>query len=168
MSKANQAFKHNDEAVSPVIGVILMVAITVVLAAVVFVLVSNLGGDSNTAPAISWNKNESQDTLSVVTASSNADWANLEISCEPSGGALVPASLDIELNGAAADAGTAGTLACDGTPDAIEDAAAAIRAGDELYFCGTAMTDLGSVEITITDPTANQIVKEESFTVEAC
>ena len=44
MSKANQAFKQNDEAVSPVIGVILMVAITVVLAAVVFVLVSNLGG----------------------------------------------------------------------------------------------------------------------------
>ncbi|HUR25979.1 MAG TPA: archaellin/type IV pilin N-terminal domain-containing protein, partial [Candidatus Thermoplasmatota archaeon] len=43
MSKANQAFKQNDEAVSPVIGVILMVAITVVLAAVVFVLVSNLG-----------------------------------------------------------------------------------------------------------------------------
>lgn len=43
--KANQAFRNADEAVSPVIGVILMVAITVVLAAVVFVLVSNLSGD---------------------------------------------------------------------------------------------------------------------------
>lgn len=45
MSKANQKFVQADEAVSPVIGVILMVAITVVLAAVVFVLVSNLSGD---------------------------------------------------------------------------------------------------------------------------
>ncbi len=44
--KANQQFKMEDDAVSPVIGVILMVAITVVLAAVVFVLVSDLGGDS--------------------------------------------------------------------------------------------------------------------------
>lgn len=34
---------NNDEGVSPVIGVILMVAITVVLAAVVFVLVSRIG-----------------------------------------------------------------------------------------------------------------------------
>ena len=49
MSKANQAFKQNDEAVSPVIGVILMVAITVVLAAVVFVLVSNLGKGTEAA-----------------------------------------------------------------------------------------------------------------------
>ncbi len=45
--KANQAFRNADEAVSPVIGVILMVAITVVLAAVVFVLVSNLSKTSD-------------------------------------------------------------------------------------------------------------------------
>lgn len=47
MSKANQNFVQADEAVSPVIGVILMVAITVVLAAVVFVLVSNLSKTSD-------------------------------------------------------------------------------------------------------------------------
>ena len=46
MSKANRNFVQADEAVSPVIGVILMVAITVVLAAVVFVLVSNLSKTS--------------------------------------------------------------------------------------------------------------------------
>ena len=49
MSKANQKFVQADEAVSPVIGVILMVAITVVLAAVVFVLVSNLSKTSDKA-----------------------------------------------------------------------------------------------------------------------
>ncbi|HUR62116.1 MAG TPA: type IV pilin [Candidatus Thermoplasmatota archaeon] len=57
--KANQAFKANDEAVSPVIGVILMVAITVVLAAVVFVLVSNLSKGANTAsPQVAFTKDE--------------------------------------------------------------------------------------------------------------
>ncbi|HWH08723.1 MAG TPA: archaellin/type IV pilin N-terminal domain-containing protein [Candidatus Thermoplasmatota archaeon] len=49
--KANRKFLKNDEdAVSPVIAVILMVAITVVLAATVYVWVSGFGA-SNSAPA---------------------------------------------------------------------------------------------------------------------
>jgi archaeal type IV pilus assembly protein PilA len=59
MSKANRAFVRNEEAVSPVIGVILMVAITVVLAAVVFVLVSNLGEGADTSdPRVAFSKDE--------------------------------------------------------------------------------------------------------------
>lgn len=59
--KANRKFLDgdNDEAVSPVIAVILMVAITVVLAATVYVWVSGFGGSSST-PAKS---------LSLVSAS---------------------------------------------------------------------------------------------------
>jgi flagellin-like protein len=79
MSKANQTFKQNDEAVSPVIGVILMVAITVVLAAVVFVLVSNLGEGSESAPNISFNKDSADGTLTVVQAE-DANWADFSIS----------------------------------------------------------------------------------------
>lgn len=72
MNKANRAFKQNDEAVSPVIGVILMVAITVVLAAVVFVLVSNLGEGANAEnPRVSFSKDENGTAdggiLTVVT-----------------------------------------------------------------------------------------------------
>ncbi|MHB1261282.1 MAG: type IV pilin N-terminal domain-containing protein [Thermoplasmatota archaeon] len=74
MSKANQSFKQNEEAVSPVIGVILMVAITVVLAAVVFVLVSNLGKGSEAAPSLSFNKDSSARTLTVVKADSGLTW----------------------------------------------------------------------------------------------
>ncbi|MEK6985029.1 MAG: type IV pilin N-terminal domain-containing protein [Candidatus Thermoplasmatota archaeon] len=60
--KANQAFRNADEAVSPVIGVILMVAITVVLAAVVFVLVSGLSGDQkDQAPSLSFSKKDDVD-----------------------------------------------------------------------------------------------------------
>src|SRR5688500_16831791 len=71
MSKANQSFKQNDEAVSPVIGVILMVAITVVLAAVVFVLVSNLGEGADEKPQVGFTKDEDGanpgGTLTVAT-----------------------------------------------------------------------------------------------------
>ena len=45
--KANQYLRNRDEAVSPVIAVILMVAITVVLAATVYVWVSGFGSNSS-------------------------------------------------------------------------------------------------------------------------
>jgi flagellin-like protein len=46
-------FEKNEEAVSPVIGVILMVAITVILAAVIAAFVFNLGGGQEKAPTAS-------------------------------------------------------------------------------------------------------------------
>jgi len=46
-------FEKNEEAVSPVIGVILMVAITVILAAVIAAFVFNLGGSQQKAPTAS-------------------------------------------------------------------------------------------------------------------
>ena len=52
--KANRKFKEEDEAVSAVIGVILMVAITVAIAATVYVYVSGmLGGGPSTNPSAS-------------------------------------------------------------------------------------------------------------------
>ncbi|MBU4075274.1 MAG: type IV pilin N-terminal domain-containing protein, partial [Euryarchaeota archaeon] len=46
-------FNRNEEAVSPVIGVILMVAITVILAAVIAAFVFGLGGTQQAAPTAS-------------------------------------------------------------------------------------------------------------------
>ncbi|HUR63204.1 MAG TPA: type IV pilin, partial [Candidatus Thermoplasmatota archaeon] len=69
-----------DEAVSPVIGVILMVAITVVLAAVVFVLVSNLSkGGSQSAPTLAINTDDTADRLVITSAATGADWSRLSI-----------------------------------------------------------------------------------------
>jgi len=44
----------DEDAVSPVIGVILMVAITVILAAVIGAFVLDLGGSEESAPQASW------------------------------------------------------------------------------------------------------------------
>ncbi|SNZ12393.1 flagellin N-terminal-like domain-containing protein [Natronoarchaeum philippinense] len=44
----------DDDAVSPVIGVILMVAITVILAAVIGAFVLDIGGSQESAPQVQW------------------------------------------------------------------------------------------------------------------
>lgn len=69
--------KMHDEAVSPVIGVILMVAITVVLAAVVFVLVQDLGDDTEGAPQVTFLKDGSDYT--VASADDGLDWGDFTV-----------------------------------------------------------------------------------------
>jgi flagellin-like protein len=61
---------HDDDAVSPVIGVILMVAITVILAAVIASFVLGLGDQAQqTTPqaSFSWNYDESGSDTGVIT-----------------------------------------------------------------------------------------------------
>mgnify|MGYP000194576559 CR=1 FL=1 len=53
---------QDDDAVSPVIGVILMVAITVILAAVIGAFVLNLGGGQNAAPQASFTFTQNDST----------------------------------------------------------------------------------------------------------
>jgi len=54
-----------DRGVSPVIGVILMVAITVILAAVIATFVMNMGPSEDQAPTASWDFSSSSDSISV-------------------------------------------------------------------------------------------------------
>lgn len=60
-----RTFRRNEDAVSPVIGVILMVAITVILAAVIAAFVFGLGGTQQAAPTASIVAANSPDTLTV-------------------------------------------------------------------------------------------------------
>lgn len=70
-------FRKNEEAVSPVIGVILMVAITVILAAVIAAFVFGLGGSQQAAP-----------TASIV-ASNNPDTTTYDLKIQHKGGAML-------------------------------------------------------------------------------
>ncbi|WP_396611911.1 type IV pilin [Haloferax sp. S1W] len=64
-----QEFLTDDEAVSPVIGVILMVAITVILAAVIGTFVLGLGEQTESAPqaSFSFQYNQSTDDYLNIT-----------------------------------------------------------------------------------------------------
>lgn len=75
-----ERFARDEHAVSPVIAVILMVAITVVLAATVFVLVSDIGGKNPPAAQITWNKDVSAKTLTVSSAAdSHYHWSDMTV-----------------------------------------------------------------------------------------
>jgi FlaG/FlaF family flagellin (archaellin) len=70
------SFRGDDAAVSPVIGVILIVAITVILAAVIGGFVLNLGGgiEEDVQASATVNPNLNDDEISITwTANQNAD-----------------------------------------------------------------------------------------------
>jgi len=65
--KANRKFRDADNAVSAVIGVILMVAITVAIAATVYVYVSGMiGGTEEAGPAISWSRDAGDNEITIT------------------------------------------------------------------------------------------------------
>lgn len=70
-------FKQNEEAVSPVIGVILMVAITVILAAVIAAFVFGMTGNVQTQKNVAVGLQKTGADLQV-TIQGGADVANLE------------------------------------------------------------------------------------------
>ena len=76
--KANRKFSKDEDAVSPVIGVILMVAITVILAAVIAAFVFGMGGSLTEAPP----------TVSI-TATNNAADGVLDLKIVHSGGDML-------------------------------------------------------------------------------
>jgi flagellin-like protein len=88
MEKLKATFDADDRAVSPVIGVILMVAITVVLAAVIGTMVLGMGdsvqsnvqaganvewdqGNDDGTVTVTWNNNQNADHLAVQFKHSN-------------------------------------------------------------------------------------------------
>lgn len=148
MSKANQKFVQADEAVSPVIGVILMVAITVVLAAVVFVLVSNLSKSGQKAPDAAFSTDETRDRMTIVTAQSELTYADFEFkSSNP----------DIKWLRNGAPGNSAG--ATFGSSDYLTMAAATapFNAGDYFEFCSPTAQE--------NDPTTFQVRHIDSNTV---
>ncbi|SDM94340.1 flagellin N-terminal-like domain-containing protein [Halogranum gelatinilyticum] len=85
--KFNNLFNTDDRAVSPVIGVILMVAITVILAAVIGTFVLGLGDSvSDTSPQAS------------LSFDYTADAADSTIEVTHSGGDAIPESATLTLN----------------------------------------------------------------------
>ena len=62
-----ERIKNSERAVSPVIGVILMVAITVILAAVIAAFVLGFGADQDSAPQATWSMSDTVDTDVILT-----------------------------------------------------------------------------------------------------
>jgi flagellin-like protein len=84
--KANRKFREADErAVSAVIGVILMVAITVAIAATVYVYVSGMiGGTKNQTPNVAFTTDSTNNKMTVATSDANIKWSDVVVTLNPS------------------------------------------------------------------------------------
>ena len=100
----------DDNAVSPVIGVILMVAITVILAAVIGTFVLGLGeGVQNQSPQVTWDYEQSGSGGSITvtaahTGGDSIDGDNLEIKSDCT-------STNNPFSGSTVTAGNSGQIA---------------------------------------------------------
>jgi len=152
--KANRKFIEEGEAVSAVIGVILMVAITVAIAATVYYYVTVImpTGPQST-PAFELRVDEENDRLIVSTADPSADWNRLAIKANKAG-------TEFLLNGeiAAAGDGTAVTTSL----TEITGSADPMSATEYIDFEGTA-ADVTDVKYTLVDTTANAEIGTKTF-----
>jgi len=112
--------EEGERAVSPVIGVILMVAITVILAAVIASFVLGLGDTDDPAPSISFSTdedtNEEEFEISITSGDSDAD------------ADLLVVQTSYEDNG---DTSTNSTSWGDATGDSDLGAGSSVTIGDE-------------------------------------
>lgn len=152
--KANQKFRSEDEAVSPVIAVILMVAITVVLAATVYVWVSGFGAQSgNPSKTLSMTSSSALTggikTYTISSGTSGMRWSDLTFLVNgvartfDAGAATCPST----------PSATTTYLACAGTT--IESSSNNVMtAGKTVAFSGVNAGDT----LRVKDATANSII----------
>lgn len=164
-------FARGDGAVSPVISTILMVAITVVLAAAAFVLLADIGGPGETAPTFGLQRDDLDDKLSVTSASAGADWARLTVqlaSAEGIGAIRLGNTDPVDDLDYVGDAAKANGRLINTDPVPIADASHVMVAGEWIQFCRTDGL-AGPVSVQIIDVVSNQAMGTFSFgTISAC
>ncbi|MHB8585414.1 MAG: archaellin/type IV pilin N-terminal domain-containing protein [Thermoplasmatota archaeon] len=163
--KANQKFlngKNSDEGVSPVIAVILMVAITVVLAATVYVWVSGFGASGNQAKSLSLTQGTatypasspgaSSVPFTIVSVSSNFLCTNLKATSSPAGPWLPGTAA-----GASAYSMTFNGVACSSYNTATNGA---LAAGDVIALVGGSNTTSPAAgnTVNLVDGSSNTVV----------
>ena len=151
MKPSNQS-NTDDRAVSPVIGVILMVAITVILAAVIGTFVLGLGDQlGDTAPQASFTVED----VSVNTTSGTSGPVDVNIT-KTGGENLDPSQLTISIDGA-----RSGTIASNSSVTNPWQSGTTANVGP----LGSAYSSSNTVEIRIIhDPSGNAIF-EDTVTV---
>lgn len=159
--KANRKFKkEEDEAVSAVIGVILMVAITVAIAATVYVYVTQMMPDSgSSSPQITLSQNEpvastggNYVNFSVSSASASAKWTDMQVKIGD-----VTLSFESSVDAGAFTGKTGNIWAYNGSNEPI-------KAGDTLYCHVSTQITSGDKEIKIIHTPSNSAIASKTIT----
>lgn len=155
--KANRAFRNDEDAVSPVIAVILMVAVTVVLAATVYTWVSGFrGASASPAASLALSSNGSPanpgagnfyKNFTITVAMAGMRYGDLQLTLEG-----VPLVADL---GAACEPSATGRWTACGGPT-VRGATSQVSAGDFLSIRATT-TPTGKM-LRFVDPESNSIL----------
>lgn len=155
--KANRKFLNDEEAVSPVIAVILMVAITVVLAATVYVWVSGFGNQSG-----STTKTMSLSTLDSLAGGNQ--WKNYTVASASTG--LKYSDIKLIVDGDELAFTNGGTDDPDGLDNAkwwvkrdagYQASTAIVKAGD-IVIIKSNDVDMDAKKLTLTDSASNSVM----------
>ena len=129
----------NKAGVSPIIAIILMVAITVVLAATIYVWVSGMGKSGSSTPSISCIPDHTNNKLVVTAADPGISWSDISIKTDTANATINGNSVGTTWT-VATSAGLSGD----------------VTAGDELVVAGTGVS--GNVAITLKYNPTNTII----------
>lgn len=153
--KANRKFVEGEDAVSAVIGVILMVAITVAIAATVYVYVSGMiGSQPQTTPTITAQLDDITNQLQITGADpTSAGWSNVNISVSGADPAVEYGWVNLTRVSA-----TAYNMGGTAAPTAWGD----ITAGD-IIECGLYVGDTDGFTVTIRWIPTNKLIGSWDF-----
>jgi len=116
-------FRENEDAVSPVIGVILMVAITVILAAVIAAFVFGMAGNIQTTKSVAATATQQGEDRIIVTYQGGPDAGDLvyiAVSVTPSGDSSSKTTYYyVKKDGTTVDTEATMSDAADGAPGKI-------------------------------------------------
>jgi flagellin-like protein len=146
--------RSSAEAVSPIVGVVLMVAITIVVAGVLFIIVQGIGIGGEPAPLVQFLRDNRDGQLKVVQMDDDQiDLTQVEVKISKDGW--------IAYN---ENAGTSTIEAPAGVFVPVSDTSGTfLKAGDYLEFCLDGPTDSIEVAVRITHP-PDVIIYENSLT----
>lgn len=138
----------DDDAVSPVIGVILMVAITVILAAVIGAFVLDIGGSQEKVPQANWDFNQENVTFS------DTDSSDLEtVTIEHTGGDTISEdNIEVTVNG-----DTAYGITSSNEVETLWDSGNSIASSSSVRIAFASSTTYSGGEAVTYDGTAEEI-----------
>lgn len=174
-----RANSPHDEAVSPIVSTLLMVALTVVLVVAILMVISGYSTDGSSAPAaVAWTMDDDADRIILRSAQGHSDWARLAVhvaECDQSAdysvgrvGATEGISNGKYFNepadpsGAALNEGAPGASCGSGVLVPLADALAPAWADDYLEFCADG-GPMSTVTIEIVDTAANAMIHKATF-----
>ncbi|MFC7211205.1 type IV pilin [Natronoarchaeum sp. GCM10025321] len=136
----------DDAAVSPVIGVILMVAITVILAAVIGAFVIGIGDDQSTVPQASLDFSQSTVNFTDGTAPPHSSNLTVVDISHQTGGTLDEGNIDITVDGDTAYGITPQTGPSDDDVEELWSSSGEISAGNSVRVVFGSVNDYDNTD----------------------